>query len=447
MSLVHETSIPALKSELDIFRLPPTQIAVDLSQSVEFRPLNTLTDGGPIEFLVKGEPDNYLDLAETQLYVKVRVLKKDGTNIATKTTGEDGTVTPGSKVAPVNLLLHSLFGQVDVSFNDRLISPSSNTYPYRAYLETLLSYGSDAKKGHLELPLWNKDEGGKFDHTNPWQAAANSGLAKRQEAINGSKTLELLGRVHADAFTLDTLLVNNVDVRLKFIRQSDSFALMSPDAESSYKINIMEAALYIKKVHVSPTIQLAHNKTFEKANAKYHFTKTEVKVINIQEGNRTVTRDNVFLGELPKRVIIAMVDDAAMSGELSRNPYEMKHNHITYLSTSINGQQIPSQPLKPDFDKDEYARAYMTLFSAGGNIFKDRGIDISRNEYAQGYTIFAFDISPTVGQDSLSLIRKGNFRIEMHFAVPLPNTVNLLLYAEFDDVFEITKERQVLLDG
>ncbi|XP_064641994.1 uncharacterized protein F54H12.2-like [Lineus longissimus] len=447
MALVHENSAPSTKSELDIFQLPPTQIAVDLAQWVEFRPLNTLTDGGPIEFVVKGEPDNYLDLAHTQLYIKLRVIKKDGTNLTQETVDADGNKTAGSKVAPVNLLLHSLFSQADVSFNDRLISPSSNTYPYRGYLETLLSYGAEAKGTHLGQALWIKDEAGKFDVNDPWADAPNSGLVKRYNSIKGSKTLELLGRVHTDAFSLQKLLLNNIDVKLKFIRQSDAFALMSADEDPSYKINIMEAALYVKRVHVAPTIQLAHNRALEKANAKYHLTKTDVKVINIQAGNRTVTKDNVFLGELPKRVILGMVNDAAMSGNFKLNPFHMRHNHITYLSTSINGQQIPSQPLKPDFDKGEYARAYMSLFSANGNLYRDQGIDISRGEYAEGYTLFAFDISPSIGEDSLSLIRKGNFRIEMHFAEALTETVNLLLYAEFDDVFEVTKERQILVDG
>lgn len=447
MALVHENSPQSTKTELDIFQLPPTQIAIDLSQWVEFRPMNTLTDGGPIEFVVKGEPDNYLDLAYTQLYIKLRVLKKNGGNLDRETRDGDENVIAGSKVGPVNLLLHSLFAQVDVSFNDRLISPSSNTYPYRGYLETLLSYGNEAKSTHLEQALWIKDDAGKFSTTDPWDADANRGFKKRYDSISGSKTVELLGRVHADAFNLKKLLLNNVDVKLKFIRQSDAFALMSADIDPAYKINIMEAALYVKRVHVAPTIQLAHNRALEKVNAKYHLTKTEVKVINIQEGNRTVTKDNIFLGELPKRVIIGMVDDAAMSGDFKKNPFEMKHNHLTYLSTSINGQQIPSQPLRPNFDKGEYARAYMSLFSANGNLYKDNGIDLTRNEYANGYTLFAFDLSPSVGEDSLSLIRKGNFRVEMHFAVPLTTTVNLLLYAEFDDVFEINKDRQILLDG
>ena len=43
----------------------------------------------------------------------------------------DGTaLDPAAIVAPVNLTLHSMFSQVDVSLNEKLITPSTNTYPY-----------------------------------------------------------------------------------------------------------------------------------------------------------------------------------------------------------------------------------------------------------------------------------------------------------------------------
>ena len=48
--------------------------------------------------------------------------------------------------APVNNWLHSLFIQVDVHLNDTIVTPSSNTYPFRAYVETFLSYGAEARK-------------------------------------------------------------------------------------------------------------------------------------------------------------------------------------------------------------------------------------------------------------------------------------------------------------
>ena len=60
-------------------------------------------------------------------------------------------------VAPVNNWLHSLFSQVDVYLNDTLVTPSSNTYPFRTYVDTVQSYGTEAKNTQLTSQLWYKD--------------------------------------------------------------------------------------------------------------------------------------------------------------------------------------------------------------------------------------------------------------------------------------------------
>ncbi|KYN09484.1 hypothetical protein ALC57_18389, partial [Trachymyrmex cornetzi] len=57
--------------------------------------------------------------------------------------------TDVTKVGPVNHLLHSMFNQIDVYFNQKLVSPPNNAYAYRAYIEALLNYASPAKTSHL----------------------------------------------------------------------------------------------------------------------------------------------------------------------------------------------------------------------------------------------------------------------------------------------------------
>ena len=136
MAFVHRQSCEGLKSELDLFALPPTQTSIDDGRWVEHQPLTSLDSGGPIEFMLPGTRDAYLDLANTYLLIRAKVFRGDGTAADTQ-------------VAPVNNWLHSLFSQVDVYINDTLVTPSSNTYPFCAYVETLLSYGTEAKKTQL----------------------------------------------------------------------------------------------------------------------------------------------------------------------------------------------------------------------------------------------------------------------------------------------------------
>ena len=70
--------------------------------------------------------EDYIDLANTMLYVQAKITKKDGTNL-----GANDPVGP--------------FSQVDTSLNGTQVTTSTNTYPYRAMLETLRSYGGTLK--------------------------------------------------------------------------------------------------------------------------------------------------------------------------------------------------------------------------------------------------------------------------------------------------------------
>jgi len=140
MAFVHEQPCECTKSELDLFSVPPTQTSMEQGSWIEYHPLTTVADGSPIEFNVGACGEDYIDFANTMLYVKAKITRADGTNLAVD-----------SPIGPTNLFLHSLLSQVDVSLNGTLITASTNTYPYRAMMETLLSYGEDAERTQLRL--------------------------------------------------------------------------------------------------------------------------------------------------------------------------------------------------------------------------------------------------------------------------------------------------------
>ena len=107
MVFVHPQSCECVKSELDIFIVPPTQTSIESGSTVEYNPIASIADGTPIEFSITGGGQDYIDLSNTELYVKVKVLRADNTPI-----------TATDPVGPINLLLHSLFSEVDISLND-----------------------------------------------------------------------------------------------------------------------------------------------------------------------------------------------------------------------------------------------------------------------------------------------------------------------------------------
>ena len=79
MAFVHHESNECSKSELDLFSIPSTQTSISTGQWIEYHPLSNITETGPIEFNVSGSGEEYLDLARTQLYVKAKITKANGT--------------------------------------------------------------------------------------------------------------------------------------------------------------------------------------------------------------------------------------------------------------------------------------------------------------------------------------------------------------------------------
>ena len=107
MAFVHRQSCEGVKSELDLFAVPPTQTSIEDGRWIEHQPLTSLDSGGPIEFILPGTGDAYIDLANTYLLIRAKVVRAVGTELA-----------PDTPVAPVNNWLHSLFSQVDVYLNE-----------------------------------------------------------------------------------------------------------------------------------------------------------------------------------------------------------------------------------------------------------------------------------------------------------------------------------------
>ena len=90
----------------------------------------------------------------------------------------------------------------------------------------------------------------------------------------------------------------------------------------------------------------------------------------------------------------------------------------------------------------------MSLFSGTGKLQKDEGNDISREDYSGGYALYAFDLTPDLseGGDHFNLSRDGSVRIDLKFANPLPNTINVIAYAEFENLIELDRNRNIVFD-
>ena len=247
MPLIHPLSCECVKSELDLFGVPLTQTSVEEGRWVEYGPITAVKDSDDtIEFKIAETDSEYIDLKNSFIRVKAKIVDADGEILG---------VT--ADVAPVNFWLHALFSQIDMTLKDTLVTTSNNTYPYKAYIETLLSFGTESKQSQLTASMWYKD-------TNNFSLDQhNEGYVKRKELDRYD------GKTAPGPAPGPRYILNHTPIKLHLTRSKDKFAIVSPTDNTVFRVKLDSVKMMIRKVQVNSIIQAAHAKALEMGTAKY----------------------------------------------------------------------------------------------------------------------------------------------------------------------------------
>ena len=137
-------------------------------------------------------------------------------------------------------------------------------------IESLLNYGEEAKTSQLSMAMFYKDTAGKMNVVNPLAAddEANLGLKARYEFTKESRTVDMMGPIHSDIFFQDRLMLNGVNLRIKLNRAKNVFCLVSSAAAANFKVIIIEAILFVRRVKVASSIILGHAAGLKHSSAK-----------------------------------------------------------------------------------------------------------------------------------------------------------------------------------
>ena len=434
--MMQNGSCECSKSELDVLSVPPTMTAMEESQWTEHFPISSLNNNAPIEFIIPAQTEKWTDLTQSYLYLKLKVTKTNGDPL-------DADVN----VSPVNNFFHSLFSSMDLYLNNKLITNNSDTYPYRAYIENLLSYSGESKSTHLKAgEMWVEDTPAKFDK--PDLDGGNVGMVARAKLIEESKCIELCGRLHLDLFLQNKYIPNGVEIRLRLNRASPQFCIISGAAAPGTSIKFESVCLKIRNVQLSPTVANDLNHVIAQNNMKIPIRRVDVKSFTITTGLRSYIEDHLFQGQLPKRIFIGMVDNTAFNGTAASNPFELKHFDLSKLDVSCNGHSNYNRPFEPNFEEKLYLQSYLSMYQAVGSLGQNKSFSISKDAYISGYCLWGYDLTPDQGSEEGQLhpIRTGNLRVELQFAKALPGVINVIVFAEFDNQILINSLREVITD-
>jgi hypothetical protein len=101
------------------------------------------------------------------------------------------------------------------------ITPVSELYPYRSYLESLLTYGSDASNSHLTNAYWYLDEGDVLAGDPTSDSTKNKGFVK-------------LGvrQTQSDICNVSQFLLSGVRMQIRLTKAKDDYYLMNANTDT-----------------------------------------------------------------------------------------------------------------------------------------------------------------------------------------------------------------------
>ena len=436
---------PCSTTELDLENVPPTQVAITDDYVVSTGPKSALDSQGPLEFEFASSGDDYLDLGECYLKIKFKIRNQDGSKL-TYYAADNETHGAQMPCQPVNLMLHSMFKQVDVIMNETRVSSSNDTYAYRAYLTTLLSYSHDAKLTWLQaLEGWWWDDAGEYD------LASNNAAYGKVDKFKGGRSCELKGRLHVDMCHQGRLIPNNVSVRIVLTRSRQEFFMMSfAAAQQPFQITLEAATLEARRVKLAPAEQLRLEKILASpSGALYPVTHVVTKHFTLATGSSTIELDSLFVGQIPNKIVLGMVRNDAFSGSYSKNPYNFQHFDLSFVDLNVEGKQIPNQGLNANFEQGQHVDCYFQMAKACGVYPANWSNHVTTAQYIGGCTLFCFDLTPDDGGDGVAYVtprRYGTVRANLRFHKPLPTTVTLIVFAQYDNMVMIDRNRTVTFD-
>ena len=140
-----------------------------------------------------------------------------------------------------------------------------------------------------------------------------------------------------------------------------------------------------------------------------------------------------------------MVSNKAYSGQNDLNPFKFQHYNLSMANIMVDSKSVFAKPISLNMTKGNYLQAYWNLMLAMGYIGRDDGCDISRYEFDDGYFLLAADLSPTICDGTYDdPVQTGNLDVELTFSVALPETITVLIYAEYENVITINAMRKAV---
>ena len=428
---LQESETQASTSSLDLFAPEPVESRIYTRKPCLAKPTSGI-QGGPFDVVLPSEKRSFIDPASIRVNAAIRIKRvTDGvvSDLPTLTSLDE------TDVIPVNLMTKSLFKDIEVELENNKISlNASNTYGIKAYVTTMLSYGADAKAGHLKCSLY-EDDVGDFD-----VVSTNTGGHKRFKYIQNSGVLKFSDNLHTELTTCHKYITPGVSVKLKFILEDPSFFLLTKTSGLEHIVEYQDFYITYDRILVKESEHESIERQLLTTPAIYPITRTEILRKGYATGLTSLDWDNCYHGYLPEQVLICMNTQEAADGKTNKNPFNFKKFGMKNISLIVNSHRNPSIPVEFIIPGEGYdLRNYRHFCDSTGIDLSNASSLIGCDEYQEdGYIIVPFDLTT----DRCALVHahqkiEGNISLDIKLRAGTTEAINVYLICIYRDYFYI----------
>ena len=320
---------------------------------------------------------------------------------------------------------------------------ANNVYPIWAHIQTVLGMSEDVAESYAECYGYFKQDGKyaqdtvihtneKFTKETNQMAGRCLSSSLRGEKIEGSRIAEVYGRIYADIFSTDKLILPSTKINIRLWPSTDEFRLMGihPEQGGGYELKILDASLQVVCYKLTSALHLAQEKSLgDSAIARYFFYKTVSRQFTLSKNDLSFTASDIWSGIIPSKMYFVMISSDAFSGRLNKNPFFFHHYNCSSFGCIKSGYPLPGGSfLQMDYNNDLVLEAYMNTFRTLGYEGTSKSCCLSYPDFKFANNIYCFtsDYVDCATANYLPAIQNGQIDLNISFSKPLIHSVTLL---------------------
>ena len=107
---------------------------------------------------------------------------------------------------------------------------------------------------------------------------------------------------------------------------------------------------------------------------------------NIAQGQSSFQKNNLFLSNVPRRVVVGFVQNDVYVGDKARNPFNFQLFNLKKLKLLVNGEEYPAPGI--ELEDNSHANGCNSLFLGSGTMHRGQGLQVECRKWSDGYPFY-----------------------------------------------------------